>query len=72
MDTMDHPVERERRDREKILIIMPAIQRGYSEEKLSSTFSIATIGNGLVAIVAGLIASFASDRWGYVAPFMVP
>jgi len=46
-------------------------KRGYSEEKLSSTFSIATIGNGLVAIVAGLIASFASDRWGYVAPFMV-
>ena len=48
-----------------------AHQRGYSAEKLSSTFSMATIGNGLAAIVAGLIASFVADLYGFVAPFMV-
>jgi hypothetical protein len=32
---------------------------------------MATIGNGLAAIVAGLIASFVADLYGFVAPFMV-
>jgi MFS family permease len=46
-------------------------KRGYSAERLSSTFSMATIGNGLAAIVAGLIASFVAEIYGFVAPFMV-
>jgi hypothetical protein len=33
---------------------------------------MATIGNGLAAIVAGLIASFVAEIYGFVAPFMVP
>jgi MFS family permease len=32
---------------------------------------MATIGNGLAAIVAGLIASFVAEIYGFVAPFMV-
>jgi len=39
--------------------------------RLSDTFSIATFGNGVVAIIAGLAASFVAEQWGYVSPFMV-
>eukprot|EP00742_Colponemidia_sp_Colp-10_P000612 GILJ01000670.1.p1 GENE.GILJ01000670.1~~GILJ01000670.1.p1 ORF type:complete len:467 (-),score=77.70 GILJ01000670.1:169-1533(-) len=42
---------------------------GYSEGWLSQTFARATFGNGLVAIVAGLIATVAKDNFGIVAPF---
>lgn len=52
-------------------MVFEHFKRGYSAEKLSSTFSMATIGNGLAAIVAGLIASFVADLYGFVAPFMV-
>jgi len=44
--------------------------RGFSTSSLSQTFSRATFGNGLVAIGSGLLASWAADTWGYVAPFM--
>eukprot|EP00922_Rhytidocystis_sp_ex-Travisia-forbesii_P054450 GHVS01080709.1.p1 GENE.GHVS01080709.1~~GHVS01080709.1.p1 ORF type:complete len:515 (+),score=47.96 GHVS01080709.1:99-1643(+) len=36
---------------------------------LGQTFTRATFGNGLVAIVAGLAASFAAESFGKVAPF---
>lgn len=42
---------------------------GYPEEWLSSTFSKMTFGNGLIAIVAGLIASLLASNFGLVAPF---
>eukprot|EP01116_Phalansterium_solitarium_P013196 TRINITY_DN3036_c0_g1_i2.p1 TRINITY_DN3036_c0_g1~~TRINITY_DN3036_c0_g1_i2.p1 ORF type:complete len:255 (-),score=109.50 TRINITY_DN3036_c0_g1_i2:107-871(-) len=45
--------------------------RGFASSLLSETFSLATFGNGIVAIVAGLVASFVADSFGYVAPFMV-
>lgn len=45
--------------------------RRYPDAALPHTFSIATFGNGVVAIVAGLSASVAAQWGGYVAPFMV-
>lgn len=38
---------------------------------LSQTFSHATLGNGVVAIGAGLAASYVADQYGFVAPFML-
>jgi len=46
-------------------------QRGFSPEGLANTFHYATFGNGIVAILAGLAASYVADTWGYVAPFML-
>lgn len=46
-------------------------KRGYSSDGLSQTFSFATFGNGVVAILASLAASYTADRWGYVSPFML-
>lgn len=42
---------------------------GFPEDWLSNTFSVMTFGNGAVAIVAGLLASVATDIGGPVAPF---
>ena len=44
---------------------------GFSSQLLSETFTIATFGNGLVAIVAGLVANLSVDYMGYVGPFMI-
>jgi MFS family permease len=44
---------------------------GYDSTLLGDTFSYATFGNGLVAVIAGLIANTAADSFGYVAPFVV-
>ncbi|GAM17291.1 hypothetical protein SAMD00019534_004660, partial [Acytostelium subglobosum LB1] len=44
--------------------------RGFPEELLSSTFYKATFMNGVVAIMAGLWASFSAEHWGFVSPFM--
>jgi MFS transporter, MFS domain-containing protein family, molybdate-anion transporter len=38
---------------------------------LSQTFSFATLGNGVIAIGAGLMASYVADQYGFVAPFIV-
>eukprot|EP00026_Physarum_polycephalum_P007342 Phypoly_transcript_07401.p1 GENE.Phypoly_transcript_07401~~Phypoly_transcript_07401.p1 ORF type:complete len:442 (+),score=28.14 Phypoly_transcript_07401:202-1527(+) len=46
-------------------------KRGYSTEGLSQTFSYATFGNGCVAILASLAASFVAERYGLVAPYML-
>lgn len=43
----------------------------FPPELISNTFSLATFGNGVVAILSGLSASFVADRFGFVAPFMV-
>ena len=37
---------------------------------LSQTFSYATLGNGVIAIGAGLVASSVAKSFGFVAPFM--
>jgi len=46
-------------------------QKGFEEGLLSETFSWATWGNGLVAILSGILANSAVDSFGVVAPFMV-
>jgi len=49
-------------------------KRGFSDQQLSRTFSFATFGNGFIAILAGITASFIADSWGldlgYMAPFV--
>ena len=44
---------------------------GFDSTLLNDTFAYATFGNGLVAVVAGLIANSAAEMYGFVAPFVV-
>jgi len=44
-------------------------KKGFNEEWLATTFSRATFGNGLIAILSGLLANSVKDLYGYVAPF---
>jgi len=45
-------------------------KNGFDPALLSDTFSKATTYNGVIAVVAGLVASWLADRFGYVAPFV--
>jgi len=45
-------------------------KRGFSPALLSDTFSKATAGNGIIAVLAGLTSSFLADNFGYVVPFL--
>lgn len=45
--------------------------KGFDPSLLSETFSWATWGNGLVAILSGVLANSAVDSYGVVAPFMI-
>jgi len=38
---------------------------------IAGTFHLATLGNGIVAIASGLLASFVATNYGYVSPFML-
>jgi len=44
-------------------------KKSFPPEWLSSTFSLAIFGNGLVAILSGLLANSLKDFFGFVAPF---
>lgn len=44
---------------------------GFDATQLGDTFAYATFGNGLVAVIAGLVANTAADSFGFVAPFVV-
>ena len=44
-------------------------KHGFKKEWLSHTFSLATTGNGIVAIASGIVASALRDQFGPVAPF---
>ena len=44
-------------------------QAAFPDDWLAHTFSAMTFGNGVVAIVAGVLASFAASNFGVVAPF---
>jgi len=46
-------------------------KRGFDATLLADTFAYQTFGNGVVAVVAGLVANSAADTFGYVAPFMI-
>ena len=45
--------------------------RGFGEDLLSSLFAHATLGNSVVAILAGVVAQGFADAYGFVAPFDV-
>lgn len=46
-------------------------KQGFDGSLLGDTFSLATFGNGLVAVGAGLVANTAAESYGFVAPFIV-
>jgi len=46
-------------------------RRGFDSTLLADTFAYQTFGNGVVAVIAGLVANTAADSFGYVAPFMI-
>lgn len=45
--------------------------RNFPEALLTNTFSKATLGNGIAAVVAGIVAQTAASCCGYAAPFLV-
>jgi len=45
--------------------------RGFDPAWLGDTFSIAIFGNGIAAIIAGVVASMVSIKFGFVAPFFL-
>jgi len=47
------------------------ISRGFDSSWLGDTFSTAIFGNGVVAILAGVVASFLSIQFGYGSPFLL-
>eukprot|EP00656_Telonema_subtile_P056198 TRINITY_DN8932_c0_g1_i4.p1 TRINITY_DN8932_c0_g1~~TRINITY_DN8932_c0_g1_i4.p1 ORF type:complete len:383 (-),score=106.51 TRINITY_DN8932_c0_g1_i4:38-1186(-) len=44
-------------------------KRKFAEELLADTFSRAAAGNGVVAVLAGVIAQVMADRFGEIGPF---
>jgi len=44
-------------------------KRGFPDEWISSTYSVGSVGNGVMAILAGLIAQLFEDRLGPIGPF---
>jgi predicted MFS family arabinose efflux permease len=46
-------------------------KQGYESSWLGETFAYATFGNGLVAVLAGLVANSVASSFGFVAPFIV-
>eukprot|EP00392_Amoebophrya_sp_AT5.2_P000281 g281.t1 len=46
-------------------------RRNYPEKLLSSTFAVASAGNGVVAILGGLMAQVAADARGDLGPFQL-
>ncbi|KAI8621302.1 hypothetical protein BC830DRAFT_1058371 [Chytriomyces sp. MP71] len=45
--------------------------RGFTQQQLSDTFGYATFLNGMVAILAGMLANWAVDAYGLTGPFML-
>ena len=46
-------------------------KKGFQGNLIGNIFSLATFGNGLIAVVAGLLANSAAASFGYVAPFVI-
>ena len=42
---------------------------GFPEELLSDTFALASTGNGLLGVLAGIMAQWLADRLGNIGPF---
>eukprot|EP01040_Poterioochromonas_malhamensis_P020021 gene20021-23808_t len=52
-------------------MVFEHFRQGYDSNWIGDTFAFATFGNGLVAVVAGLIANSVASSFGFVAPFLV-
>lgn len=46
-------------------------RRGFDPDLLGDTFSLATLGNGMIAVLAGLVAEVVARAFGSVGPFML-
>lgn len=46
-------------------------KNGFDEALVAETFERATFGNGIVAVLAGMIANPAAEKHGYTAPFAI-
>ncbi|KAL3925253.1 MAG: hypothetical protein SGILL_000531 [Bacillariaceae sp.] len=44
-------------------------KRGFPEEWMSRTYSEASIGNGAMAILAGIVSQLLEDQFGHIGPF---
>jgi len=44
-------------------------KRGFPEEWLSKTYAAASIGNGTMAILAGVVSQVLEDQFGHIGPF---
>mmetsp|Transcript_6065 Transcript_6065/g.7447 ORF Transcript_6065/g.7447 Transcript_6065/m.7447 type:complete len:343 (+) Transcript_6065:2-1030(+) len=43
--------------------------RGFPEAWLAETHGLASTGNGIVAVIAGVLAQVSADAWGDIGPF---
>jgi len=46
-------------------------KRGFPEEDIAKTFAVAQIGNGICAVLAGVLAQLAADQLGDIGPFQL-
>ncbi|KAJ1490794.1 hypothetical protein T484DRAFT_2018513 [Baffinella frigidus] len=46
-------------------------RRGFPEEDLAKTFSLAQKGNGICAVLAGVMAQVSADHLGHIGPFQL-
>lgn len=46
-------------------------KRKYPQALLDDTFALSTLCNSASAVIAGLLAQFTADQFGYLAPFIV-
>ena len=51
------------------LISLAESRVGFPDELLSDTFALASTGNGLLGVVAGIMAQWLADRLGNIGPF---
>jgi len=45
--------------------------RGFDDEWLNNTYALASVGNGLMAILAGIVAQITADALGEIGPFQL-
>lgn len=55
--------------RHQICIFVDGVAAGFDQRSLSKTFATASEINGILAVVAGLVAQVAADTMGEIGPF---
>ncbi|EKX35984.1 hypothetical protein GUITHDRAFT_50886, partial [Guillardia theta CCMP2712] len=46
-------------------------KRGFPEDDIAQTFAIAQVGNGIMAVLAGVLAQVSADNFGNIGPFQL-